>query len=666
VDLIGVSLAFSGSYSPVVGDTFTVVKNSGSQPVIGTFTGLPEGAVIPDFLGSGLDATITYLGGEGNDVVLDVHPIGWLEVQLVAVAVPSEVGSDVMPSGVDKVSRGATYYVEVWVQDQTLLASGIAGGQVNMSYTTAVTEALDVINLDFDLVPYGSIDNENGIVLDLGGGTLVGGRGVAPQWTRLAYVEISAAGLGEATFQLSPGTLEFSRFGAGQVDWDLVDLGMPIVVDQIGGTRIDMTIVGMPSTTSGSGEVAALPDSAGWVHEWEPFWVEIWVGTPDSTTSGVAAATVDLRYDTGYLSALEIEYGPAFTQNRTGTIDDSLGVVSAIGGSTQLTDVGDDAYVLLARVRFTSTDDDRVPVDQVGRNIGPYDMQLALAGGQTELVGAGSVVPVLGAAPETELWAVVYDIDDNNRIDFGDFSYFAAAFGQTVEPSGSEPPYVWWADFDQSGLVDFGDLSFLAPNFAASRAQVQSGAKTLDFPPNFPAAWRAVPEPPGGEGEARGGDTVQQSPFAGAGMLAGDDRPQAGTDATFAQLGRLDDVDASLRGPTGLPDNRRVADFGHGSSRPRATEFPGIPGISPSDRASAAVPTLFFPTITQRIAPFEEGKAGIVEDAQATHRWSGRWEPLDDILSLLAEPPSDALRGDMVDPHDAVFAGMARFRRSVP
>jgi hypothetical protein len=102
-----------------------------------------------------------------------------------------------------------------------------------------------------------------------------------------------------------------------------------------------------------------------------------------------------------------------------------------------------------------------------------------------------------------------------------------------------------------------------------------------------------------------------------------------------------------------------VADFGHGSSRPRATEFPGIPGISPSDRASAAVPTLFFPSITQRIAPYEEGKARIVDDAHAMHRWSGRWDPLEDILSLLAEPPSDALRGDMVDPHDAVFAGAA-------
>jgi hypothetical protein len=60
-------------------------------------------------------------------------------------------------------------------------------------------------------------------------------------------------------------------------------------------------------------------------------------------------------------------------------------------------------------------------------------MELALANGQTELVG-GAVVPELGGSPATELWAVMYDIDDNNQIDFGDFSFFAAAFGKMVEP----------------------------------------------------------------------------------------------------------------------------------------------------------------------------------------------------------------------------------------
>lgn len=45
------------------GTTFTIVHNDGTDPVTGTFAGLPEGASIHGF-------TISYAGGTGNDVVL--------------------------------------------------------------------------------------------------------------------------------------------------------------------------------------------------------------------------------------------------------------------------------------------------------------------------------------------------------------------------------------------------------------------------------------------------------------------------------------------------------------------------------------------------------------------------------------------------------------------
>jgi len=73
IDLNGAGLTFAGStFSPTVGNTFTIVDNDGTDPVIGTFNGLAQGASIPNFLGSGLSATITYVGGTGNDVVLTV------------------------------------------------------------------------------------------------------------------------------------------------------------------------------------------------------------------------------------------------------------------------------------------------------------------------------------------------------------------------------------------------------------------------------------------------------------------------------------------------------------------------------------------------------------------------------------------------------------------
>ncbi len=72
VDLTGVNLLYNGAYVPVHNDSFVIVNNDGVDAIIGNFTGLSEGASISYFMGSGLMAAITYLGGDGNDVVLKV------------------------------------------------------------------------------------------------------------------------------------------------------------------------------------------------------------------------------------------------------------------------------------------------------------------------------------------------------------------------------------------------------------------------------------------------------------------------------------------------------------------------------------------------------------------------------------------------------------------
>ncbi|WP_157607499.1 beta strand repeat-containing protein, partial [Runella limosa] len=72
VNLSGVNLLLTGSYVPTGGETFTILDNDGSDAIVGTFTDLLEGATIPNFRGSGLSATITYVGGSGNDVVITV------------------------------------------------------------------------------------------------------------------------------------------------------------------------------------------------------------------------------------------------------------------------------------------------------------------------------------------------------------------------------------------------------------------------------------------------------------------------------------------------------------------------------------------------------------------------------------------------------------------
>ena len=54
-------------YTPASGTVFTIINNLGSQPVSGTFAGLPEGHVLSF---NGGDWKISYGGGDGNDVTL--------------------------------------------------------------------------------------------------------------------------------------------------------------------------------------------------------------------------------------------------------------------------------------------------------------------------------------------------------------------------------------------------------------------------------------------------------------------------------------------------------------------------------------------------------------------------------------------------------------------
>jgi hypothetical protein len=458
VDLRGAALEISGSHVPALGDRFTIVNNTGSDPVVGTFTGLPEGAVIANFLGSGLVARITYVGGDGNDVVLELIQV----------------------------------------------------------------------------------------------------------------------------------------------------------------TRIDMTIVHQPSATGDNGEVGTLPLSASWVHEWQSFWVEIWVSTPDTTTVSLTQATVNLQYHTDYLTAQEIQYGPAFTEDRTGTIDDTAGRYHQIGGRTLQTGLAQDDYVLLARVRFVSSGDDQVPVDKAGRNIGPYAMQIALSGGQSVLVGGGVVEPQLGQSPDTELWAVVYDIDDNNLIDFGDFSFFAAAFGRTAGDSVSEPPYAWWADFDKSGKVDFGDLAFFAPNFNKSRNAVQSGSQTLIFPPGFPDSWR----PMSGGGEAEG-ESGSEGESEGEGEAAW--QPSKGSVRVAASSGGSQHAVA-------LPwQLARAVDEAHAALQTEPTQ--GLPWwIATEHEAQPALP-LWQESLGSLYSRNDEPGATLDERPD---RHLDDWEPLEDLLTTLA------------------------------
>ncbi len=67
---VALSTSSFGGFTVTSGDSFVIINNDGADAISGMFAGLPEGALISDFVGDGVDAAITYVGGDGNDIEL--------------------------------------------------------------------------------------------------------------------------------------------------------------------------------------------------------------------------------------------------------------------------------------------------------------------------------------------------------------------------------------------------------------------------------------------------------------------------------------------------------------------------------------------------------------------------------------------------------------------
>ncbi len=68
VNITGATLSINfGSFTPSAGGSFTLIDNDLADAVVGTFNGLAEGALVTI---GGVDFNISYVGGDGNDVVL--------------------------------------------------------------------------------------------------------------------------------------------------------------------------------------------------------------------------------------------------------------------------------------------------------------------------------------------------------------------------------------------------------------------------------------------------------------------------------------------------------------------------------------------------------------------------------------------------------------------
>ena len=146
VSLGGANLAISGVLIPANGQSFLLVNNAGSQPVSGTFNGLPEGAVIPNFMGSSLTATISYVGGDGNDIVLNVGSGATTTTTVTASAATATYGQSVTLTATVTANAGTPMGTVEFFNPATgsLVGSGIlqssGAGTATWTYKTTPTQ----------------------------------------------------------------------------------------------------------------------------------------------------------------------------------------------------------------------------------------------------------------------------------------------------------------------------------------------------------------------------------------------------------------------------------------------------------------------------------------------------------------------------------------------
>ncbi|TWU57052.1 Bacillopeptidase F precursor [Rubripirellula tenax] len=83
---VSLATASTTGFFPIAGDQFVVLDLAGTESIVGTFAGLAEGALLSNFLGSGMTAVVSYTGGDGNDLVISVLPNVTLAIDQTSIS----------------------------------------------------------------------------------------------------------------------------------------------------------------------------------------------------------------------------------------------------------------------------------------------------------------------------------------------------------------------------------------------------------------------------------------------------------------------------------------------------------------------------------------------------------------------------------------------------
>ncbi|WP_164490030.1 choice-of-anchor D domain-containing protein [Runella sp. SP2] len=237
IDLRGLNLVLSGSYVPVAGNTFTIVNNDGTDAIVGTFSGLAQGAMIPNFRGSSLNATISYTGGtDNNDVVITVEAPAAPNINIKGNGLTIDNG-DTSPRTEDGTDFGN---VDIYSTDPVV-----------RTFTIENTGTVDLV------IPANGITKSG--AGDFGIGTVLLPLTIAPGSSATFPVIIDASGNGRRTATISiqsndpdasPYTFDVTAVGVSP-EINVTGLGQDILSGDTTPSTLDDTDFGSVDVNSG-------------------------------------------------------------------------------------------------------------------------------------------------------------------------------------------------------------------------------------------------------------------------------------------------------------------------------------------------------------------------------------------------------------------------------
>ena len=256
-----------------------------------------------------------------------------------------------------------------------------------------------------------------------------------------------------------------------------------ILDDDSASAEVNLRLVSSPTPTQPDGSIIQLPEHETWLSEWATWWIEIWVQTNDQTSQGSISVDVDLSYNSAVATAMEIEYGPRFSTNQAGNIDDSAGTITDLHAETSTAGLQVNRRTLFARIRFTPQLQDQIDLDLSEKVLPAEDLELQANSVEVQLSNAAPFVTPIEAIPAVQIYANPYDLNNDDAINFRDLLLFASVYNST--PSQSDSDYAWFADLNQDDRVNFRDLLLFASNYGKSKAN----QSIVTYPSNFPDAW---------------------------------------------------------------------------------------------------------------------------------------------------------------------------------